>query len=195
VRDAHVLSHVAINNVIRVEKNLISAIAIDKAIHKGGEMFLAIVVDEKMNYYKEVPKEIASVLKQFEDVMLPQLPKKLPPRRAIDHRIELVLGTKPPFQAPYRMSLMELEELKKQLGELIDKGFIHPSKASYSAPILFQKKVYGSLLMCVDYQTLNKVTIKNKYPAPLIRDIVKCGLLRVTSIRLLVQRGMAYTTF
>ena len=51
------------NNVIRVEKNLISAIAIDKAIHKGGEMFLAIVVDEKMNYYKEVPKEIASVLK------------------------------------------------------------------------------------------------------------------------------------
>jgi hypothetical protein len=183
------------NNVIRVGKNLISAIAIDKAIHKGGEMFLAIIVDEKMNYYKEVPKEIASVLKQFEDVMLPQLQKKLPPRRAIDHRIELVLGTKPQFQAPYRMSLMELEELKKQLGELINKGFIRPSKASYSAPILFQKKVYGSLLMCVDYQTLNKVTIKNKYPAPLIRDIVKCRLLRVTSIRLLVQRGTAYTSF
>ena len=76
-------------------------------------MFLVTIVDKKAEYCGEVPKEIASMLQQFEDVMLPQLPKKLPPRRAIDHRIELVPGTKPPSQAPYRMSPMELAELRK----------------------------------------------------------------------------------
>jgi hypothetical protein len=93
--------NVATKNVIRGGKNLISAIVINRALHKGGEVFLVIVVDEKMDYYEEVLKEIASVLKQFEDVMLPQLPKKPPPMRAIDHWIKLVSGTKPPFQAPY----------------------------------------------------------------------------------------------
>jgi hypothetical protein len=92
---------------------LVSAIAIDKALRKGGEVFLATIVDEKADHCGEVPKEIASVLQQFEDVMPPQLPKKLPPRRAIDHRIELVSGAKPPSQAPYRMSPRELAELRK----------------------------------------------------------------------------------
>jgi len=135
-------------------------------------VFLATIVDKKADYCGEVPKEIANVLQQFEDVMPPQLPKKLPPRRAIDHRIELVLGTKPPSQAPYRMSPMELAELSKQLEELIDEGFVCPSKAPYGAPVLFQKKADGSLRICVDYRALNKVTIKNKYPIPLIQDLM-----------------------
>ena len=93
-------------------------------------MFLATIVDEKADYCGEVPKKIASVLQQFADVMLPQLPKELPPRRAIDHRIELVPGTKPPSQAPYRMLPIELANLRKQLEELIDSRFVRPSKAS-----------------------------------------------------------------
>jgi hypothetical protein len=72
-------------NVIRGGKGLISAIAIEKALQKGGEVFLATVVDKKTNYYEEMPNKIASLLKQFEDVMPPQLPKKLLPSRAIDH--------------------------------------------------------------------------------------------------------------
>jgi hypothetical protein len=137
--------NVAAAKVVKGGKGLISAIAIDKALRKGGEVFLATIVDEKVDYCGEVPKEIASVLQQFEDVRPPQLPKKLPPRRAIDHRIELVPGTKPPSQAPYRMSPMELAELRKQLEELIDSEFVCPSKAPYGAPVLFQKKVDGSL--------------------------------------------------
>jgi len=70
------------------------------------------------------------------------------------------------------MSLMELVELRKQLKELIDTRFIHSSKAPYGAPILFQKKADESLRMCVDYQTLNKVTIKNKYLVPFIQDLM-----------------------
>jgi hypothetical protein len=107
--------NVAIANVVKGKKSLISAIAIEKALRKGGEVFLATIVEEEADYCEEVPKEIASVLQQFEDVMPPQLPKKLPPRRAIDHRIELVPGAKPPSQAPYRMSPKELAELRKQL--------------------------------------------------------------------------------
>jgi hypothetical protein len=83
--------------------------------------------------------------------MSSQLPKKLPPRRAIDHQIELVPGIKPPSQTLYRMSPIKLAELRKQLGELIDIGFIRPSKAPYGALVLFKKKTDGSLCMCMDY--------------------------------------------
>jgi len=101
-------------------------------------------VDEKADYCGEVSKEISSMLQQFEDVMPPQLPKKLPPRRAINHRIKLVPGIKPPSQAPHRMSPMELTELRKQLEELIDSGFVRPSKAPYGAPVLFQRRRMGA---------------------------------------------------
>ena len=70
------------------------------------------------------------------------------------------------------MSPIELAELRKQLEELIDSGFVRPSQALYGAPVLFQKKADESLRMCVDYRALNKVTIKNKYPVPLIQDLM-----------------------
>ena len=70
------------------------------------------------------------------------------------------------------MSPRELGELRKQLTKLIDTGFVRPSKAPYGAPVLFQKKADGSLRMCVDYHALNKVTIKNKYPVPVIQDLL-----------------------
>ena len=87
------------------------------------------------------------------------------------HKIELVPNAQPPARAPYRMSPPELEELRKQLKELIDAGFIRPSKAPYGAPVLFQRKHDGSLRLCIDYRALNKLTVKNKYPIPLIADL------------------------
>ncbi|KAL9259868.1 Transposon Ty3-I Gag-Pol polyprotein-like protein [Drosera capensis] len=100
-----------------------------------------------------------------------ELPKKLPPRREVDHVIELEPGTRPPAKEPYRMAPTELEKLRKQLKDLLDAGFIQPSKAPYGAPVLFQRKKDGSLRLCIDYRALNKVTIKNKYPIPLIADL------------------------
>ena len=111
------------------------------------------------------------MLLEFADVMPAALPKELPPRRPIDHRIELIPGSKPPALAPYRMSPAELLELRKQLKELLDAGLIRPSRAPYGAPVLFQKKHDGSLRMCVDYRALNKATIKNKYPIPLAAEL------------------------
>ena len=69
------------------------------------------------------------------------------------------------------MALVELQELKIQLKEMLDKGFIRPSVSPWGAPILFVKKKDGSLRLCIDYRLLNQVTIKNKYPLPRIDDL------------------------
>ncbi|KAL4020675.1 hypothetical protein IC575_019456 [Cucumis melo] len=108
-----------------------------------------------------VPDNIQKVLDEYKDIMPSELPKKLPPRREVDHEIELEPGAKPPAMAPYRMAPLELEELRRQLKELLDVGYIQPSKAPYGAPVLFQKKKDGSLRLCIDYRALNKITIKN----------------------------------
>jgi hypothetical protein len=76
-----------------------------------------------------------------------------------------------PAKAPYRMSHEELKELKVQLEELFTKGYIKLIKSPYGAPVLFVHKKDGTLRMCVDYKTLNKVTVKNRYPLPQIDDL------------------------
>ena len=74
-------------------------------------------------------------------------------------------------RAPYRMAPTELKELKSQLQELLDKGFIRPSVSPWGAPVLFMKKKDGTLRMCIDYRQINKVTVKNKYPLPRFEDL------------------------
>jgi hypothetical protein len=70
------------------------------------------------------------------------------------------------------MSVDELEELKKQLKELSDKGYIRPSASPWGSPILFVKKKDGSMRMCIDYRNLNAVIVKNKYPLPRTDDLL-----------------------
>ena len=81
------------------------------------------------------PAKVKEALDEFKDAMPPDLPKKLPPRREENHKIELEYGAKPPAMGPYRMAPPELEELRRQLKDLLDAGFIQPSKAPYGAPI------------------------------------------------------------
>jgi len=111
------------------------------------------------------------VVEEFPDVMPEELPDELPSRRQVDHAIEVMPGVAPPTKAPYRMSHEELKELKVQLEELLAKGYIKPNKSPYGAPVLFVHKKNGTLRMCVDYRTLNKVTVKNRYPLPQIDDL------------------------
>ena len=85
--------------------------------------------------------------------------------------IEILPGTAPTSRVPYRMAPTELKELKIQLQELLDKGFIRPSVSPWGAPVLFVKKKDGTLRMCIDYRQINKVTMKNKYPFPRIEDL------------------------
>ena len=72
---------------------------------------------------------------------------------------------------PYWMARLELEELRRQLKELLDGGLIQPSRALYDIPLLFKKKHDEPLRMCIDYQTLNNMVVKSKYPILLIIDL------------------------
>lgn len=102
--------------------------------------------------------------------MPPKLPKSLPPQWEIDNEIKLVLGTKPPAKNAYGMAPPELAELKKQLDELLAARFIRPEKAPNEALVLFEKKKDRTLQLGIDYKVLNKVTIQNIYPLPIIND-------------------------
>ncbi|XP_058766954.1 uncharacterized protein LOC131640584 [Vicia villosa] len=96
----------------------------------------------------------------------------LPPEREVEFSIDLVPGKTPVSVAPYRMSPVELKELKSRLEELLSKHFIKPSVSPWGAPVLLVKKKDGGMRLCIDYRQLNKVTIKNKYPLPRIDDLL-----------------------
>ena len=95
----------------------------------------------------------------------------LPPDRDIDFCIDVETGTQPISIPPYSMAPAELKELKHQLQDLLSRGFIRPSVSPWGAPVLFVKKIDGSMRRCIDYRQLNKVTIRNKYPIPRIDDL------------------------
>ncbi|KAL5752232.1 hypothetical protein ACOSQ2_022739 [Xanthoceras sorbifolium] len=147
--------------------NVVSAAAARKLIKKGCETYLAYVVDvEKI---ESSPLNISTVC-DFPDVFPEELPS-LPPIREIEFAIDVIPGTTPISITPYRMAPAELKELKLQLQELLDKGFIRPNVSPWGAPVLFVKKKDGTLRLCIDYRQLNKITVKNKYPLPRIDDL------------------------
>ena len=148
-------------------KFLILVLKAGRMIGRGCIAFLACMVADSI-----VAKSVreVEVVKEFEDVFPDDL-SSLPPDREMEFSINLLLGTSPVSMAPYRMALAELAELKKQLKELLEKGFIRPSASPWGVPVLFMKKKDGSMKLCIDYKKLNQVTIKNKYPLPRINDL------------------------
>ena len=110
------------------------------------------------------------IVREFPDVFPDDL-LRLPPDREIDFQIELALGTEPILRAPYRMAHAELKELKVQMEKMVNKGFVRSSTSPWGEPVLFVKKKYGSMRLCIDYRELNKVTIRNQYPLLRIDDL------------------------
>ncbi|GKF08489.1 hypothetical protein Tco_0042713, partial [Tanacetum coccineum] len=132
----------------------------------GCDVFLAhVTVKKTEDKSKEKQLEDVPIVKDFPEVFLEDLPG-LPPTRQIEFHINLVPGATPVARAPYRLALSEMKELADQLQELSDKGFIRPSSSPWGAPVLFVKKKDGTFWMCIDYQELNKLTVKNRYPLP-----------------------------
>ncbi|KAG8471689.1 hypothetical protein CXB51_036643 [Gossypium anomalum] len=146
---------------------IVNSFAARKLIRKGNEAFLAYILDTQGSKLKI---EQLPVVNEFTGVFPEELPG-LPPDREVEFVIDVISGTTPISITPYRMAPAELKELKTQLQELLDKGFIRPSTSPWGAPVLFVKKKDGSLRLCIDYRQLNKVTIKNKYPLPRIDDL------------------------
>lgn len=109
---------------------------------------------------------------EFPDVFPSSLPSGLPPDRGDAMKIETDPNADPPFRPVIRLSIAELDELRKQLDDLLSKGFIKPSTSPYGAPVLFVKKKDGTLRMCVDYRGLNRITRKNRHPLPRIDELI-----------------------
>ncbi|XP_058192129.1 uncharacterized protein LOC131309528 [Rhododendron vialii] len=129
-------------------------------------LLASLTLDEDLSTRGELPL----VVREFPDVFPEELPG-LPPEREIEFVIDLLPGTAPISIPPYRFAPAELRELKTQLQELENLGFIRPSTSPWGAPALFAQKKDGSLRLCIDYRKLNRVTIKNKYPMPRIDDL------------------------
>jgi hypothetical protein len=145
----------------------ISAMQLKKCYRKGCQLFAAHVGEASSDVVSNL--EDHEVLTEFKHIF--QEVPGLPPKRHINFSINLMPGAAPVSKAPYRMSTPELKELQLQLEELLKKGYIHPSVSPWGASVLFMKKKDGMLRLCIDFQQLNKVTVKNKYPLPRIDDL------------------------
>ncbi|GJT13402.1 putative reverse transcriptase domain-containing protein [Tanacetum coccineum] len=123
-------------------------------------------------YIKADEKKIDDirVVRDFPEVFLDDL-SGLPPVREIEFHIDLIPGALPVVKSPYRLALSEMLELSNQLKELQEKGFIRPSHSPWGAPVLFVKKKDSAMRMCIEYRELNKLTMKNRYPLPIIDDL------------------------
>jgi hypothetical protein len=120
-------------------------------------------IKASLHHMVELKLEDIHVVREFPDVFPDDLPR-MPPERVIEFKIELQPGTAPIAKALYKMSPMEMKELKIQLQGLLDKEYIHPSMSPWGCSALFVEKKDKELRLCVDYRPLNAVTIKNKYP-------------------------------
>ncbi|KAK1683148.1 hypothetical protein QYE76_043996 [Lolium multiflorum] len=135
-----------------------------------GDKYTQLEIGLELNSLKEVKIEDIPVVNEFQDVFPKELPG-MPPDREIEFTIDLIPGTAPIAQPPYKMGPKELVELKAQIDELEQKGFIQESVSAWGTPVIFVDKRDGGKRMCGDYKNLNNVTIKNKYPLPRIQDL------------------------
>ena len=118
----------------------------------------------------KLPIEYHDFLDVFSRTDADVLPKHRP---GYDHTIELMEGKAPMWGPLYSMSADELKVLKAYIEKMVDKGFIQASSSSAASPVLFAKKPGGGLRFCVDYRALNAITVKNRYPLPLIKETLE----------------------
>lgn len=147
---------------------------VDKIIQKGGLGYLFQISKVETGREDEVttaiPADIQNILQKFPTVL--KEPKGLPPTRSCDHSITLKAGAEPPNLRPYRIPHYQKEAMEKIFAELIQSKEIQESDSPYSSPAVMVRKKDGSWRLCVDYRQLNAQTVKNKFPMPIIEDLL-----------------------
>ena len=168
---------------------LLSALEVKRAVLRGEELFLVslkqleqedgtpveVTAPEERKFSPGWQEKVQGLLKKYEDVCPsdPDFKPGFPPARAVDHKIELKPGTEPPNRPMYRMSQPELEELRKQLEDLTERGYIVPSTSPFASPVLMVRKPGSTALrFCLDLRALNSATVKNAYPLPPINELL-----------------------
>jgi hypothetical protein len=124
----------------------------------------------KLNQLDASQGPVVLVINEFPNVFPKELPGMLPDRDN-EFMIDFMYGTTPIYKRPYRMDTQQLAELKEHIKKLLEKGYIHPSSSLWGAPVIFVPKEDGTQRLCVDYDALNEVTVKDKYPLPRINNL------------------------
>jgi hypothetical protein len=119
---------------------------------------------------KTIEEELQPVIDYYADVF--EIPKELPPQRSHDHRIPLIEGTPPENIRPYRHPPTQKDAIEAMVKELLEAGVIKPSHSPFASPVVMVKKKDNTWRMCIDYRQLNKNTIKDKFPIPLIEELI-----------------------
>jgi hypothetical protein len=117
-----------------------------------------------------MPYEIEVLLKEHEECFA--TPKGLPPSRAFDHKIPLMAGAQPVNVKPYRYNPQQKDEIERQIKDMIKQGIVRPSQSPFASPVILVKKKDGSWRFCVDYRQLNAVTVKDRYPMPVVDELL-----------------------
>ncbi|KZV21493.1 peroxidase 64, partial [Dorcoceras hygrometricum] len=119
---------------------------------------------------QQYPSVIQDVLNKFRGVF--DKPQGLPPKRRQDHSIMIKDGQGPVQVRPYRYAHRQKNEIEKLVTEMLTAGVIQPSNSPYSSPVILVKKNDGSWRFCVDYRALNEVTVSDKYPIPVVEELL-----------------------
>ena len=120
--------------------------------------------------HSQLPAALSDLLDEYSKVF--EMPSGLPPVRGHEHGITLKEGSQPVCERPYRYPYFQKSEIEKIVNELLDLGSIQPSQSPYSSPVLLVRKADGSWRMCIDYRALNKATVKDKFPIPVVDELL-----------------------
>ena len=154
-----------------LRRSKISLKAILKVLRKEGRGIL-VEFNRVENCLKkvDVPAELKGLFDSYADIFQSQI--QLPPQRTHDHSITLKKGTDPINVRPYRYPHSQKNEIKRLVQDMLKAGIIQPSISHFSSPVFLMKKKDGSWRFCVDYRALNKATVPDKYPIPMIDELL-----------------------
>jgi hypothetical protein len=147
-----------------------------KELSESNAVFYVLLYKDNFLVTNDLPPTLPSVvfdvLQDYEDVFPEEVPLGLPPKRGIEHQIDLVPSASLPNRAPYRTTPEETKEIQRQVQELIDKGYIKESLSPCAIPIILVPKKDGSWRMCVDCRAINNITIRYRHPISRLDDML-----------------------
>nr|XP_034886896.1 uncharacterized protein LOC118027607 [Populus alba] len=140
-------------------------------LHLSGMGFFVHMVSEMQTTQDtQWAPDLDQILSQFAHIF--EEPTDLPPTRSHNHRISLLPNQPPVNTRPYRYPHYQKNEIEKLVKEFLQSGIIRPSRSPFSSPVLLIKKSDGSWRFCVDYRALNEITVKDKFPIPVIDELL-----------------------
>jgi hypothetical protein len=148
---------------------------VKRAFFADRPMILLVYKESYLNLdktNKSLPSLAVSLLQEFEDVFLEEMPNELPPIRGIEHQINFVPGAAIPNRPAYRSNPEETKELQRQVEDLMSKGYVRESKSPCAVPVLLVPKKDGTWRMCVDCRAINNITVKYRHPIPRLDDML-----------------------